>query len=254
MKRFVFSIYLAQALTASVVCAQTTWVPDIPKATQVFERELGKLRPQNRIEATAYRDFYALRSNDPMVAPAYFDVSFSNVCNLAGAKAWAALTPEAARPDAIKKLRAGFVKDIPTEKFLKIDRGSAPVFVVYSSPDCPYCKAMELALEKEAISYYVAPAGLSEKGFSDSKAAYCSNSPSKAWKALFHGIRPASSRENCDYPKDAIVDFGFFFATTKTGPGSPQIVFADGTYRFGWQESEMLPEIKKRLKAGIVFK
>ena len=252
MKRFVFSIYLAQALTASVVCAQTTWVPDIPKAIQVFEREVGKPLPPSRIEATAYRDFYALRVDDPTVSPGFFDMSFSTVFNLVGAKGWAALTPEGARPDAIKKRWAGFVKDIPTGKFLKIERGSAPVFVVYSSPDCPYCKAMELTLEKEAISYYVATAGLSEKGYADAKAAYCSNSPAKAWNGLFHGVRPSSIRQNCDYPRFAIDDFGIFFAV-KDVPSSPTIVFADGV-RFTGQASEMLPEIKKRLKAGIVFK
>lgn len=252
MKRLFFILCLAQVLAASVVYAQTTWVPDVPKATQVFERELGKLRPQNRIEATAYRDFYALRSNDAIVFPAYFDESFSNVCNLAGAKGWAALTPEAATSDAVKKRWAGFAKDIPTEKFLKIERGSAPVFVIYSSPDCPYCKLMELALEKQAFSYYVAPAGLSEKGFADSEAAYCSNQPANAWNGLFHGVRPSSIRQNCDYPKDAIEDFGFMFAT-KAGPISPQIIFADGA-RFTGTASNLIPEIKKRLKAGIVFK
>ena len=219
---------------------------------QVFEREVGTPRPPSRIEATAYRDFYAFRVDDPTVAPGFFDISFSTVFNLVGAKGWASLTPEGATPGAIEKRWAGFVKDIPTDKFLKIERGSAPVFIVYSSPDCPYCKAMELALEKEAISYYVAPAGLSAKGFADSKAAYCSNSPAKAWAGLFHGVRPASIRQNCDYPRVAISDFGVFFNAGPT-PKSPTIIFADGTV-FKWKQSELIPEIKKRLKAGIVFK
>jgi hypothetical protein len=252
MKTLIFIIGFAQLFAASVAFAQKNWVPDVPKATQLFENKFGKLSPNDRIEATAYRDYYAVRNDDLGDTPAYFDSNFTYVANLNMKRGWRAATAEGVTKEALDKRLAVLAKDIPTEKFLRIERGSAPVFVMFSAPDCPYCKRLELALEREKISYYVAPSGMSPQARVSAEAAYCSPSPAKTWSGLFRGIRPSSSRKDCVYPLDEITDFSYFFMH-KDNPVWPQIIFANGE-NIPSNPDELILEAKKRLAAGIVFK
>ena len=144
------------------------------------------------------------------------------------------------------------VGQLPLERLILVKRNKPPVAVIWSAPDCPFCRRLEEALEQEGVSAYVAPVGLAEEGYQRAAAAYCSNDPGKAWSAAMLG-KPAAGppRPGCTYPRDMLGDIGFFFGQGRLA--TPIVVFADGSTVTGWDDQRARARLREKIAQQIFF-
>ena len=144
------------------------------------------------------------------------------------------------------------VGQLPLERLILVKRSKPPVAVIWSAPDCPFCRRLEEALEQEGVSAYVAPVGLAEEGYQRAAAAYCSNDPGKAWSAAMLG-KPAAGppRPGCTYPRDMLGDIGFFFGQGRLA--TPIVVFADGSTVTGWDDRRARARLREKIAQQIFF-
>lgn len=229
------------AFTAAAIAATNEaappWKADVAAARATFERETGMaLRPGFRIEPTVFPRYYALRSDAPGRPSAYFRDDMKWTANVRS-PGWS--TSEAAEGSAEGLLRwhRERVQALPLERLVKVKRRTPFVAVIWSAPDCPFCRKLERSLEEAGASVYLVPVGLSADGFRRSAQVYCSADPAGAWRAAM-GEGPAAAggpaREGCRYPHDTMIDIGFFLGRGRLA--TPIVVFADGSSIVGWDD------------------
>jgi len=124
-------------------------------------------------------------------------------------------------------------------------KGERTLFV-FSDPDCPYCKRLEVELAKvDNVTIYTLlyPLdGLHPDARRKAEAIWCAEDRVKAWDAFMQkGTLPES--RSCDNPVDRNVRLGNSLGIN----GTPTIIFEDGALAPG-----MLPaaEIERRLAGG----
>lgn len=209
--------------------------------------------PDDYIEPTAYDGFYAIRSDQLGRTQRYFDEKFTSLLNIPAETGMMSTTDEGASIDGVRSLRKRLARQIPLNKFINIKNKTGHVAVVYSAPDCSYCKEMEKALQEKGISYYVAPTGLSDAGMKLAVQAYCSVEQEKAWSQGFTGKITVPSLERCVYPRKEAMDFAYLFMVRTSVPPTPLIVFPDGLTYTGWNTAEYMSKILERVKAKKFF-
>lgn len=232
----------ARATAAQAAMATATpvlsWTPDVAAARAAFERETGApLRAGFRIEPTVFPRYYALRSDTPGRSGVYFRDDMQWSANLRSA-GWSLAGGAAPSPEALMRWQQEQVRALPLARLVKVERRTPFVAVIWSAPDCPFCRRLERSLEEAGASVYLAPVGLAEDGFLRSAQVYCAADPGAAWRMAMgeqvgSGMQ-APARPGCSYPRDLLVDIGFFLGRGRLA--TPIVVFADGSTVTGWDD------------------
>ena len=130
----------------------------------------------------------------------------------------------------IDKLTAIDFASLPLKDAVLIRQGSgARKVVVFSDPNCGYCKRLErdlLALKDVSIYTFLYPI-LGPDSTSKSKDIWCAKDPGKVWRAwMVDGQAPAKITGACDTAAiDRNTDMGKKFKVQ----GTPAVVFEDGS-------------------------
>ena len=215
---------LSVALLGAVCALPAAAQPDAPTPTALLER-LQRLYPATRFGAvhpTLWPGVYEVAMGGHL---AYVDASgqyflFGHLYDMATQRD---LTAE--RKDALTRID---VASLPLADALKAVHGSgARALVVFSDPDCPYCRRLEAELKDLAdvtIHTFLMPiVSLHPQSRDKAIAVWCSPDRLAAWHAITARDEPLPTR-NCAHPVDRNVGLAERLGITAT----PTLVAADG--------------------------
>ena len=148
-----------------------------------------------------------------------------------------------------KKGELAFVdfSQIPlTQAIVKVKGDGSRKLVVFSDPDCPYCKQLEKELAfLDNVTIYVMLYPLDElhpDARKKSEAVWCSSDRTKAWDNLMlYGKKPAAATGECKTPLDEIHKVAERLSIT----GTPGLVFQNGKLVPGTLKTEQIEELLK---------
>lgn len=118
---------------------------------------------------------------------------------------------------------------LPLDLAIKVVKGNGKrKLVVFSDPDCPFCKKLErelVGLNNVTIYTFLFPiASLHPNAGDRAKAVWCSPDRAKAWNDLMlNGVEPKNSA-TCDTPLEKVAALGRKLNVN----GTPALIFADG--------------------------
>jgi len=138
---------------------------------------------------------------------------------------------------------------LPLDKAIKVVKGNGSrKLVVFSDPDCPYCKKLEQkdlsGMTDITIYTFLYPLEeLHPDAANKSRAIWCSSDKSKAWQDWMLNGQLPKAKENCETPVDDIASLGRRLSITST----PTLIFANGKRVLGAYPAK---EIEKLLDAA----
>lgn len=152
------------------------------------------------------------------------------------------------RLQQIKDARRISIDSLPLEHAIKAVKGNGKrKLVVFSDPNCPYCKRLEKELTKVTdVTIYTLLYPVLNGSLPTATAIWCSADRLKAWDDfMLKGTAPAG--KNCETPIDTLLQVG-----RKHGiNGTPTLIFADGSVVPGMITTEI---IEKKLGGGPAAK
>jgi protein disulfide-isomerase len=229
----------ALSFSALILLANQTLISDITKVQVAFEKETGMpLRKGHHIEPIIFPGFYAVRSGQAEMPSAYFREDMAWLGNVKK-QGLVFKSPSDNSPEVRNAWLKEQLSYLPLDKLIFVKRSKPAPVIIWSAPDCGFCRKLERALEQEDVSAYVAPVGISEEGYQQAATVYCDYDPSRAWMAIMQGARNANQpRSSCEYPRDMLTDIGFFFGMGRLA--TPIVIFADGSTITGWDDKDIL--------------
>jgi len=147
------------------------------------------------------------------------------------------------RLQQIKETRRINIDSLPLELAIKAVRGNGKRrVVVFSDPNCPYCKRLETELSKVTdVTIHTLLYPVLNGSVATAAAIWCSADRLKAWDDfMLKGTAPTAKA--CETPIDRIIQV----AQKHSVSGTPTLIFADGSVAPGMIPAEM---IEKRLGA-----
>lgn len=146
------------------------------------------------------------------------------------------------RMQEIRDARRIAIDTLPLEHAIKSVKGNGKrTLIVYSDPNCPYCKRLEEELVNATdVTIHILLYPILKGSIATATAIWCSDDRLKAWEAfMLKAVQPTGN--NCETPFTKLLQSGQQNRVT----GTPTLVFADGSIVSG-----MIPlaEIEKRLK------
>ena len=128
-----------------------------------------------------------------------------------------------------------------TQAIVKVKGDGSRKLVVFSDPDCPYCKQLEKELAfLDNVTIYVMLYPLEElhpDARKKSEAVWCSSDRAKAWDNLMlYGKEPAAATGECKTPLDEIHALAQRLSIT----GTPGLVFQNGKLVPGALKTEQI--------------
>ncbi|MGL6070813.1 DsbC family protein [Craterilacuibacter sp.] len=151
------------------------------------------------------------------------------------------------RLEALNKVSID-VSKLPLNKAIKDVRGNGSrQLVVFSDPDCPYCKQLEresiAKLDNVTVYTFLMPlAQLHPDAERKSRAIWCSKDPAKAWAGFMREGKALPEAGNCETPLAEIAALAESFGIS----GTPALIFPNGELVPG---AIPVAEIEKRLSA-----
>lgn len=132
------------------------------------------------------------------------------------------------------------------QAIVKVKGDGSRKLVVFSDPDCPYCKQLEKELAfVDNVTIYVMLYPLEELhpgARKRSEAVWCSSDQAKAWDNLMlYGKEPAATTGECKTPLDEIHALAQRLAIT----GTPGLVFQNGKLVPGALKTEQIEALLK---------
>lgn len=124
---------------------------------------------------------------------------------------------------------------LPLDKAVKVVKGNGSrKLVVFSDPDCPYCKKLEqkdlIGLTDVTIYTFLYPLeGLHPDAANKSKAIWCAPDRNKAWQEWILNGQFPNGAANCNTPIEEIAELGRKLGISST----PTLIFADGKRLLG---------------------
>ena len=119
---------------------------------------------------------------------------------------------------------------LPLNQAIKVVKGNGSrKLVVFSDPDCPYCKQLEqqslVGLNDVTIYTFLFPLeGLHPDAANKAKAIWCSPDRTKAWQDWMLNGQLSKAATTCKTPVDEIAELG-----KKLGVrGTPLLIFSNG--------------------------
>jgi thiol:disulfide interchange protein DsbC len=133
-----------------------------------------------------------------------------------------------------------------TQAIVKVKGDGSRKLVVFSDPDCPYCKQLEKELAfLDNVTIYTMLYPLEElhpDARKKSEAVWCSSDRTKAWDDLMlYAKEPAAAADECKTPLDEIQKVAQRLSIT----GTPGLVFANGKLVPGTLKTEQIEELLK---------
>jgi len=108
--------------------------------------------------------------------------------------------------ESLKQLTSIKFNELPFQNAIEIKKGSgAYKFVIFSDPDCPYCKSLEIGLAESNLTDYTAYIflyplkAIHPDAASKSESIWCSKNKGEAWSS-FMVIGTTPEKVNCDNP------------------------------------------------------
>ena len=141
------------------------------------------------------------------------------------------------RLQQIKETRRISIDSLPLELAIKAVRGNGKRrVVVFSDPNCPYCKRLEAELSKVTdVTIYTLLYPVLNGSVATASAIWCSTDRLKAWDDfMLKGVAPTS--KVCETPIDRIIQA----AQKHSVSGTPTLIFADGSVAPGMIAAEMI--------------
>lgn len=148
--------------------------------------------------------------------------------------------------------RVDFSK-LPLDKAIKVVRGNGSrKLVVFSDPDCPFCKRLEqkelAGITDITVYTFLFPLDkLHPDAANKSKAIWCSADRAKSWMDWVLNNKLVKGSTNCENPVESLAKLGQELGVTST----PTLIFADGKRMLGAYPAA---EIEKALNAAGVKK
>lgn len=206
----------------------TAWA-DEASLKKTIEATYPKVKIQN-IAKTPYAGLYEVFLDGQII---YTDDSFNFLIvegRLVDPKNRRDLTAE--RMDELT--RVDFAS-LPLDKAIKVVKGNGNrKLVVFSDPDCPYCKKLEqkdlVGITDVTIYTFLYPLeSLHPDAANKSRAIWCAPDRSKAWQEwILNGQLPKGTA-SCDTPIDDVAELGRKLGITST----PTLIFANGKRLLG---------------------
>lgn len=138
---------------------------------------------------------------------------------------------------------------LPLDKAIKVVKGNGSrKLVVFSDPDCPYCKKLEqkdlLGMTDVTIYTFLYPLEeLHPDAANKSRAIWCASDKAKAWQDWMLNSQLPKAKDNCEAPVDDVASLGRKLNITST----PTLIFANGKRVLGAYPAK---EIEKLLDAA----
>lgn len=142
------------------------------------------------------------------------------------------------RLDELNKVKFA---ELPLNDAIKEVHGKGErMLVVFSDPDCPYCKKLEQELPQlDNVTIYTFPfplEGLHPDSPRKAKSIWCSPKPQSAWHDYVASNKKPTAKTDCDNPIDRNIKLG-----QKLGiNGTPTLIAADGRVMPGAASVEMI--------------
>ena len=136
-------------------------------------------------------------------------------------------------------------KKLPLNDALKTVRGTgARQLAIFSDPNCPYCKQLEVELKKlDNVTIYTFILPFKAQSIAPSKQVFCEANPVLAWENLIaKGIQP-SSKKACNNP----IERNLALAKSLKINGTPNIIFSNGLNMPGAYPAEELEKILQNI-------
>jgi thiol:disulfide interchange protein DsbC len=229
------------ALLAGMM-ATTAWA-DEASLKKTIEATYPKVKVQS-ITKTPFAGLYEVFLDGQII---YTDESFNFLIvegRLVDPKSKRDLTAE--RMDELTRVD---FSSLPLEKAIKVVKGNGSrKLVVFSDPDCPYCKKLEqkdlAGISDVTIYTFLYPLeALHPDAANKSRAIWCAPDKSKAWQEwILNGQLPKNST-TCDTPIEDVAQLGTKLGITST----PTLIFANGKRILGAYPAK---EIEKMLGAA----
>jgi thiol:disulfide interchange protein DsbC len=145
------------------------------------------------------------------------------------------------RMQQIRNARRIAIDTLPLEHAIKAVKGNGKrTLIVYSDPNCPYCKRLEKELVGVTdVTIHTLLYPILNGSMATAKAIWCSADRLKAWDD-FMLKATAPSGKDCETPLSKLLESGQQNRIT----GTPTLIFADGSIVSGLIP---LQEIEKRL-------
>ena len=162
------------------------------------------------------------------------------------AKRQVSLTSE--RMQQIRDARRIAIDTLPLKHAIKTVKGNGKrMLIVYSDPNCPYCKKLEKELvDVMDVTIYTLLYPILKNSMETASAIWCSEDRLKAWDDfMLRSVAPSS--KGCETPLQKLLESGQQNRVT----GTPTLIFADGSMVSGLVP---LQEIEKRLDQAQVEK
>ena len=135
-------------------------------------------------------------------------------------------------------------KQLPLKDAIKTVKGTGKrQLVVFSDPNCPYCKRLEVELDKlNDVTIYTLIYPLKSQSIAVSKQVWCDPNQAYAWKNLLQkNVQP--KEKTCTNPIDRNLELG-----KKLGiEGTPTLIFGNGLKMVGGRSAEDIRMIWKEL-------
>ena len=242
MKHFTRTLIAAGMIAMTACSAQADAPPKDLKAK--LSQSLGQ--PVDSIKETPIKGLYEVVLNKRHIV--YSDakgehVIVGDLVNVASKKS---LTE--ARMAELNKV--DFAK-LPLADAIKEVRGNGKrQLVVFSDPDCPYCKRLEqqslAGIDNITIYTFLMPlAGLHPDAARKSELIWCAEDRTKAWQDFMHqGNLPTGGKATCENPVARNVKLGESLGIN----GTPALIFADGQIVSGAQPKEEIEKVLAKQK------
>ncbi|BCU66302.1 hypothetical protein F941_00028 [Acinetobacter bouvetii DSM 14964 = CIP 107468] len=136
-------------------------------------------------------------------------------------------------------------KKLPLKDAIKSVRGNGKrQLAVFSDPNCPYCKQLEVELSKlNDVTLYTFVLPLKAQSVAPSKQLFCEKDQAYAWTNLISkGVQP-SSQKSCANP----IERNIQLAKNLGVNGTPAIIFSNGTKLMGAYPAAEIEKIWQEL-------
>ncbi|BCM25779.1 DsbC family protein [Methyloradius palustris] len=124
---------------------------------------------------------------------------------------------------------------LPLDQAIKVVKGNGSrKLVVFSDPDCPYCKRLEqnelVNITDVTVYTFLYPLEqLHPDAGNKARAIWCAPDKAAAWQDWIDNGQLPKTTSTCDTPIDKIADLGKKYNITST----PTLIFADGKRMLG---------------------
>lgn len=147
--------------------------------------------------------------------------------------------------DLVLKQNSVDWKKLPLSDALKTVKGNGKrQIAIFSDPNCPYCKQLELELAKlNDVTIYTFVLPLKSQSIAPSKQLFCEKNPAQAWHDLIVSSLQPKNSKTCANPIQRNIEL----AKSLNLNGTPAIIFSNGFKVMGAYPAEEIERMFKEL-------